>query len=44
MSFMGHGFAHDSLEDGITHIVVNTVEENNTTDVYLQVIRKKNFT
>jgi len=25
---MGYGFARDSLEDGIIHIVVNTVEEN----------------
>lgn len=43
MSFMGYGFAYGSLEDGVTHIVVNTVEENNT-GAYTSNKRRKNWT
>lgn len=43
MSFMGYGFVYGSLEDGVTHIVVNTVEENNT-EIYTSNKRRKNWT
>lgn len=43
MSFMGYGFAYGSLEDGVTHIVVNTFEENNT-EIYTSNKRRKNWT
>jgi hypothetical protein len=41
---MGYGFARDSLEDGIIHIVVNTVEENNTEVYTSQNMEELNFT